>query len=194
VNYKNVKIENGYLVKSNPAICLDFNAIAQGYSVDVISKYLESKEVENYCVEIGGEVFAKGTKANGKRWNVGIEKPVDNSEERELKATIYLENKGLTTAGNYRKFYIENGIKYSHTIDPATGYPVRHSLLSVSVIADNCIDADAYDTAFMVMGLEKSLAFLKEHKELEAYFIYSDKDGKMKTYETDGLKELLTEK
>jgi len=193
VNYKNVKIENEYIIKNNPAICIDFNAIAQGYSVDVISKFLESMEIENYLIEIGGEVFAKGTKDKGKQWNVGIEKPDENSKQRELKATVFLKDKALATSGNYRKFYVENGIKYSHTIDPYTGYPVKHSLLSVSVIAGNCTDADAYATAFMVMGLDKSLIFLKEHKELEAYFIYSDIKGNMRTYETEGLKEFLTE-
>jgi FAD:protein FMN transferase len=194
VDYKNVKIENGYFVKSNPAICIDFNAIAQGYTVDVISRFLESKGVEEYVVEIGGEVYAKGKKDNDESWNVGIEKPDENNFDRELKATVHLENKALATSGSYRKFYIENGIRYSHTIDPSTGYPVTHSLLSVSVIAGNCTDADAYATAFMVMGLEKSKAFLETHKNLDAYFIYSDTDGSMKTYETEGLKELLTEK
>ena len=175
-------------------MCIDFNAIAQGYSVDVVSKFLESNGIENYIVEIGGEVFAKGTKENGKRWNVGIEKPDENNMDHEFKATLFLKDKAVSTSGNYRKFYMENGIRYSHEIDPSTGYPVRHSLLSVSVVAVNCTDADAYTTAFMVMGLEKSLIFLKKHKELDAYFIYSDKDGKIKTDETEGLKELLTEK
>jgi thiamine biosynthesis lipoprotein len=194
VNYKNIKIENGYFIKKYPAMSIDFNAIAQGYSVDVISKFLEDKGIDDYLVEIGGEVYAKGEKANGENWNVGIEKPVENNLRQELKATLKLENKALATSGNYRKFYVENGIRYSHTIDPSTGYPVSHSLLSASVIADHCTDADAYATAFMVMGLEKSLSFLKEHKELDAYFIYSDKNGNMKTYETEGLKELLVEK
>lgn len=194
VGYMNVKIENGYFEKNNSAICIDFNAIAQGYTVDVISSFLESKSIEDYIVEVGGEVYAKGKKVNGDDWNVGIEKPGENNFERELKATVRLENKALATSGNYRKFYIENGVKYSHTIDPSTGYPVKHSLLSVSVVADNCTDADAYATAFMVMGLEKSKTFLKSHKNLEAYFIYSGTDGKMLTYISDGLKQLLTEK
>jgi FAD:protein FMN transferase len=194
VDYRNVKIQDGYFMKNNPAICIDFNAIAQGYTVDIISRFLESKDVDEYIVEVGGEVYAKEKKSNGDFWNVGIEKPDENNFDRELKATVHLENKALATSGNYRKFYIENGVRYSHTIDPATGYPVKHSLLSVSVIADNCTDADAYATAFMVMGLEKSKTFLETHKELEAYFIYSDTYRKIKTYETEGLKELLTEK
>lgn len=194
VDYKNVKIENGYFTKNNPAICIDFNAIAQGYTVDIISRFMESKGVDKFVVEIGGEVYAKGKKINDEYWNVGIEKPDKNNFERELKATVHLENKALATSGNYRKFYVENGVRYSHNIDPSTGYPVTHSLLSVSVIADNCTDADAYATAFMVMGLEKSKTFLETHKNFDAYFIYSDAAGKIKTYETEGLKELLTEK
>jgi FAD:protein FMN transferase len=194
VNYKNAKIENGYFIKKYAAMSIDFNAIAQGYSVDLISKFLESKGIEKYCVEIGGEVFAKGKKTDGENWNVGIEKPDDNMTNQSLKATVRLEDKALATSGNYRKFYIENGVKYSHEIDPATAYPVKHSLLSVSVLADNCTDADAYATAFMVMGLERSLTFLKDHKELEAYFIYSDHYGSMKTRMTDGMRQLLEEK
>jgi thiamine biosynthesis lipoprotein len=194
VNYKNVTIENGYIKKKYSKMCIDFNAIAQGYSVDMVSKFLESEGVDDYIVEIGGEVYAKGKKENGKQWNVGIEKPDENNMDHELKATLYLKDKAVSTSGNYRKFFMENGIRYSHEIDPATGYSVRNSLLSVSVVAANCADADAYATAFMVMGVEKSLAFLKKHKELDAYFIYSANDGKIKTCETEGLKELLKEK
>jgi FAD:protein FMN transferase len=194
VDYKKVKIENSFFIKEDPAVVIDFNAIAQGYTVDVISAFLEEKDISDYIVEVGGEVYAKGKKENGELWNVGIDKPDENNFDHQLKATVHLENKALATSGNYRKFYVENGIKYSHTIDPATGYPVKHSLLSVSVVTDNCTDADAYATSFMVMGLEKSKTFLSVHKNLEAYFIYSDEDGKMKTYLTDGLKEQLTEK
>ncbi|NTW31794.1 MAG: FAD:protein FMN transferase [Bacteroidetes bacterium] len=193
VNFRYVIIKNGYIYKQYPSVALDFNAIAQGYSVDLISDFLENKGVKNYIVEIGGEVYAKGKKDDGKYWNVGIEKPLYNDLQREIKAKVKIENKALATSGNYHKYYVENGVKYSHIIDPSTGYPVTHSLLSVSVIADNCTKADAYATSFMVMGLNKSLLFLKNHKEFEAYFIYSDKEGNMKTYETEGLKELLTE-
>jgi len=194
VNYKNVKIESGYIIKKYPKMLIDFNAIAQGYSVDVVSRFLESRNIEDYVVEIGGEVYAKGKKQNGEYWNIGIEKPNDMNLQRQLKATLHLENRAVSTSGTNRKFYIENGKRYSHEIDPSTGYPVSNSLLSISVVANNCTDADGYATAFMVMGLEKSLTFLKNHKELEAYFIFSDKNGKMKTFETDGLKDFLTEK
>lgn len=192
VNYKNVKIENGFLVKNKPEISIDFNAIAQGYSVDVISEFLINKNIDNHIVEVGGEVIAKGKKEKNTYWKVGIEKPVDNNTDRELIVSFEIENKALATSGNYRKFYIENGIRYSHTINPATGYPVNHSLLSVSVLAERCAYADAYATAFMVMGLEKSKLFLENHKELEAYFIYSDSLGKNKTFETEGFKKIFS--
>ena len=191
VNYNEVKIDNGFLIKSKPEISIDFNAIAQGYSVDVISEFLTNKGIDNHIVEIGGEVIAKGRKENNTCWKVGIEKPVDNNTDRELIVSFEIENKALATSGNYRKFYIENGIRYSHTIDPATGYPVNHSLLSVSVLAERCAYADAYATAFMVMGLEKSKIFLEKHKELEAYFIYSDSLGENKTFETEGFKKIF---
>lgn len=193
VGYKMVSIKGNKLLKQKPGIIIDFNAIAQGYSVDMVSKFLESKGIDRYLVEIGGEVYAKGKKDEGKYWMVGIEKPIDNNTDRVLKAKAKLENKALATSGNYRKFYIKNGIRYSHTIDPKTGYPVKHSMLSASVFAGNCNDADAYATSFMVMGLEKAKIFLSKHSELEAYLIYSDEKGNIKTYETDGLKDIVEE-
>lgn len=193
VGYKMVRISGRKVIKDDPRMQLDFNAIAQGYSVDMVAKFLESKDIHNFLVEIGGEIIGKGMKEGGKNWVVGIEKPVDNNENRDLEAKAKLIDRALTTAGNYRKFYIENGIRYSHTIDPHTGYPVKHSLLSASVFASNCTDADAYDTAFMVIGLEKTKAFLEKHKELDAYLIYSDSTGVLKTYETAGLKNIVTE-
>jgi FAD:protein FMN transferase len=193
VGYKKVRISGNKVIKDDPRMQLDFNAIAQGYSVDMVAKFLESKDIHNFLVEIGGEVIGKGLKEGGKNWVVGIEKPVDNNENRDLEAKAKLIDRALTTAGNYRKFYIENGIRYSHTIDPHTGYPAKHSLLSASVFASNCTDADAYDTAFMVMGLEKTKAFLEKHKELDAYLIYSDEKGNLKTYETEGLKNIVEE-
>jgi len=193
VNYKALKIVGNELTKDKPEINIDFNAIAQGYSVDLLSKFLESKGIKSYLIDIGGEVFGKGKKADGSYWRVGIEKPSNNSSQRELEAKVFLHNKALATSGSYRKFYIENGIKYSHTIDPATGYPVTHSLLSVSVLADDACTADAYATAFMVMGLERSIEFLKENNKLAAFFIYSDNNGNMKTLATEGINSILIE-
>lgn len=192
VGYKKISIINNKLLKKNKNIKLDLNAIAKGYSVDLVGDFLESKKIKNYIVDIGGEVKAKGTKNQGKAWEIGIEKPGKTMyEDRKIKSIIKLENKAIATSGSYRKFYIKNGIKYSHTIDPKTGYPVSHSLLSASVISDKCMNADAYATAFMVMGLEKAKQFIEKHQNIEAYFIYSDIKNNMKTYSSKGFSELL---
>jgi len=192
IGYQKVKIENGKVVKEDPRMSIDFNAIAQGYSVDVIAAFLESKGINNYLVDIGGEVKGKGKKPDGTFWMVGIEKPAENMDsERTLKAVVALKNKSIATSGNYRKYYEENGIRYSHTIDPKTGYPVQHSLLSASVMADNTAIADAYATAFMVMGFEKSLEFVEKQKNLDAFFIYSDNAGVVQTYLTNGFRKAL---
>lgn len=194
VNYKNVKLEDGKILKTNPAIKIDFNAIAQGYTVDVIGEFLENKKIKNYLIELGGELKAKGTKADGKNWRVGIDKPIDNSNEqtRELQIIIELKNKSLATSGNYRKFYERDGQKYSHTIDPATGYSVNHNLLSATVIADDCMTADAYATALMVMGPEKAQKFLSLRNDLEGYLIY-DQSGNMTEWLSPGFKKMATD-
>lgn len=192
VNYKNISLdENGKIKKQDSRMELDFNAIAQGYSVDVLAGFLEKNGIENYLIEIGGETRAKGKNANGKLWKIGIDKPLENAEEREIQTIIFLENKSLATSGNYRKFYEENGVKYSHTINPKTGYPVRHSLLSATVVADNCMDADAYATVFMVIGLEEAQKFLSTHNELQALLIYSGENGELKMFATDELKKRM---
>lgn len=170
---------------------LDFNAVAQGYTVDVLGNELEKRGVKNYLVEVGGELKAKGLNINDTLWRVGIDKPLPDLKQRELEAIVHLDNKSLATSGNYRKFYEKDGKKYSHTINPQTGYPVEHNLLSATVIANECAYADAYATAFMVMGLEKSKEFLNEHKELKALLIYSDENGDLQTFITDNLTEYI---
>ena len=193
VDYKNVELKNGKVKKSDSRITFDFNAIAQGFSVDVISAWLESKNVLNYLVDIGGEVKAKGSKPDGSFWKVGIEKPAQNkTDTRNLKAVVELKNSSIATSGNYRKYYEEDGIRYSHTIDPKLGYPVQHSLLSVSVLTNNTGLADAYATSFMVWGFKKSRAFVESVPELEAFFIYSDASGNYQTYATKGFQEIIT--
>jgi len=182
VGYEKVRLENNAVIKENSAIKLDFNAIAKGYSVDKMGDFLNSLGIENYIVDIGGEVLAKGNK-NGKNWIVAIERPATGkNDQQHALTTISLNNRALATSGNYRKYYEKDGIKYSHTICPQTGYPVKHNLLSVTVKHDKTAVADAYATAFMVMGLEKSLEFLKNHSDMEAFFIYNE-DGEMKTRE-----------
>ncbi len=175
IGYKKIRLEGGRLIKEDPAIMIDFNAIAQGYTSDVIGEFLESKGITNYLIDVGGEVLAKGAKDDGSDWKVGIEKPAgDSTSAREVQAIVPLKNRALATSGNYRKYFIENGQRYSHTIDPKTGFPVQHSLLSVSVIADHCISADGYATAFMVMGLEKTKEIAEQNPGLEVYLIYDD--------------------
>lgn len=169
---------------------LDFNSIAKGYAVDVISQYLESQGIKNYMVEIGGEIRAKGQKKSGKPWMIGIEKPVENQKLGEnLILNLELKDRALATSGNYRKFKIDHktGRKYVHTIDHKTGYPIISDLLSVSVLAKDCMTADGYATTFMVLGIEKSKTLLKSHSNLnlEAYFIYVDKSGNLHTSFTE---------
>ena len=163
---------------------LDFNSIAQGYTVDLISQFLESKGDSNYLVEVGGELLAKGRNAEGKIWRVGIDKPSEDIDmQARFQFILDLEDKALATSGNYRKFYEKEGVRYSHIIDPFTGYPAQNRLLSVTVIHDNCIFADAYATAFMVMGVEKTKKLLKKtDDELEVYLVFTDKQGDWKTY------------
>ena len=193
VGMDKVSIKDGRLIKTDPRISLDFNAIAQGFSVDVIARFLDSQGIKNYLVEIGGEVRAKGKKA-GKNWRIGIDKPVDNNNTpgQNLQAIIQISDKSLATSGSYRKFYIEDGKKYSHEIDPKTGYPAKNTVLSATIKADDCGTADAVATACMVMGMEKTVDFLKIHPEFQAYLIYSDEYGNFKTWISDELRKDVT--
>jgi FAD:protein FMN transferase len=194
VDYGKVMLQNDSIYLGIKGASLDFNAIAQGYSVDIISNFLKSKGINNFLVELGGEVYASGSRED-KSWTIGIEKPADSIlSSQKIMAKLQLKDKAIATSGNYRKFYVENGIRYSHTIDPSTGYPVKHSMLSASVVADNCTDADAYATSFMVMGLQKSIDFLKKREDLQAYFIYAEPGGSFKTFCTKGLQGLIEEK
>ena len=171
---------------------LDFNSIAQGYTVDVIAQFLEGKGDSNYLVEVGGELLAKGKNADGNIWRVGVDKPTDSiyGNERFL-FILDLENKALATSGNYRKFYEKDGIKYAHTINPFTAFPAQNRLLSVTVIHDNCMLADAYATAFMVMGIRKSKQFAKLHSEVEVYLVYTGKDGSWETFISSAMEKRI---
>ena len=192
VNYKMLSLKNNKIIKEKPGIKIDFNAIAQGYSVDVIANFLESKGINNYLVELGGEIKARGKKEN-EEWKVGIDQPYETtSSDRKLEAIINLNNRALATSGNYRKFYIDGNQKLSHIINPKTAYPAKHNLLSTTVIANDGITADAYATAFMVMGLNKSIEFLENNKNLnlEVYFIY-DENGKWKTHISKSLEKRI---
>lgn len=195
VGYQKIRISDNKIVKDHPNTMLDCSAIAKGFACDVVGNYLASQKCKNYMVEIGGEVVAKGINAKGKPWSIGVSKPVDDlsPDNQELKAIVSLKNKALATSGNYRNFYIEGGKKYAHTIDPKTGYPVQHSLLSSTVLADNCMTADAFATAFMVLGLEGAEKIVNQTEGLEAYFIYSGENGELKTWASKGFHEMLDE-
>lgn len=178
-----VSLVNGRLIKSDPGIKLDVNAIAQGYSVDVVCRYFDNLGILNYLVEIGGEVRAKGKKS-GALWRIGIDKPEDYNmlPGQNLQAIIKISDKAVSTSGNYRAFYVEDGIKYSHTIDPKTGYPAKNNLLSATIIADNCTLADAIATACMVMGKDDAIEFLNKNPQISAYLVFSDDSGNFKTW------------
>ncbi len=191
VGYKKAWLEGNRVVKADERVQFDFNAIAKGYAADVVGAYLESRGIDAYLVEIGGDLVAKGTKPNGSFWRIGLERPAATMyDTQEWDYFVEIHDVGLATSGNYRRYYEVDGNRYSHTIDPNTGYPVSHSLLSVSVFASDGMSADAYATAMMVMGLEMSKAFVESREDLEAYFIYSLNGKGFDTYASSGLKLL----
>ncbi len=168
---------NSTYSKQDNRIQIISNAIAQGYSVDLVANLLESKGATSYLIDVGGELRTKGQNSKGKTWVIGINVPKENSAATDFAETIAVENKSVATSGNYRKFYTANGKKYSHTIDPITGYPVRHSLLSATIITSDCIYADALATACMVIGLDSAKALINSKPNCEALFIYSQGDS-----------------
>jgi FAD:protein FMN transferase len=194
VGMEKVSLINGRLVKSDPGIFLDVNAIAQGYSVDVICRFLDKLGIRNYLIEIGGEVKAKGKKA-GSLWRIGIDKPEDYNmlPGQTLQAIIKISDKAISTSGNYRAFYVEDGIKYSHTINPKTGYTAKNNLLSATIIADDCTMADGIATACMVMGKDDAIEFINKNPQFSAYFVYSDDNGNFKTWMSENLKRYISE-
>jgi len=169
---------------------LDFSAIAKGYAVDLVGELLESKSIENYLVEIGGEVRCRGVNDQDKSWSLGIEDPMVELNEQKLLAVVRLKDKALATSGNYRNYYEKDGRIYAHIIDPRTGYTAIHNLLSASVFASDCMTADAYATAFMVMGLEASKQIVK-NKGIDAVLIYQDNKGAIKSYVSEGIQPFL---
>lgn len=184
--------------KATPECMIDFNAIAQGYSTDKICRFLDSKGIGNYLVDIGGEVYAKGCKPDSSAWTVGIERPAENRYSTpEVETSIELRDMAVVTSGNYRKYYEKDGVRYSHTIDPATGHPVEHTLLSVSVVDESAWRADALATAFMVMGLDRAKRFISEHPDdpgLQAVFFIYNENGEYRTYSTEGFKKIQKQK
>ena len=190
VGYEKIRLENGRLVKSDPNVQIDLNSIAQGYTADILGRYIESLGVTDYLVEIGGEIFCRGINPDGREWVVGIDKPVEGNftPGADLQVKLGISNEGLATSGNYRKFYTDGqGRKIVHTIDPRTGMSAESSLLAATVVAPTAILADAYGTMFMVMGLERSREFLAGRPDVQAYLVYADSAGNFRTYVTPAL-------
>ncbi len=189
VGMEKIHLQGRKLVKDLPGIKIDVNSIAQGYCVDVVYRYFEALGIKNFMIEIGGEVRTKGKNPKGKLWRIGVDKPVegDKAAGEVLQTIILLNNKSITTSGNYRKYFEENGQKFSHIINPHTGYPYKNSLLSVTVIAKDGLTADGYDTPLMVLGLNGARTFLTQHPELDAYMIYSDLNGQFQIEYTKGI-------
>lgn len=191
VGYKKVRLVGNKIEKDNENIMLDCSSIAKGYAVDVVADYLASKGIKNFMVDIGGEVLVKGKNAKNDLWKIGVNTPIDDSlsVDNSIQAIINLTDKAVATSGNYRNYYYKDGVKYAHTINPKTGYPVIHSILSATVVANDCMTADALATSFMVMGVEKAKEYCAKHTDIAAYLIYNDENGNMKTYLTEGMKQ-----
>jgi len=194
IGMKKIHLEGNSLIKDDSRIQIDVNAIAQGYTVDVIGKYLESKDIKHYLVEVGGEITARGKNSKGTDWVIGIDKPVESALPGEnIQAKISISNGyGLATSGNYRKFIEVNGQKYAHTINPKTGFPELNSLLSATVVAPNATEADALATAFMVKGLDWSRSFVDKRNDIDAYLVFSDSLGNFKVWMNEGMKRRIT--
>ena len=195
VGYEKVILVDGKIQKKDPRIMLDCSAIAKGYGSDVVARYFRSKGVTNFMVEIGGEIVTSGVNSQRLPWKIGVTKPTDDSlsVSGEIQTVLNVTDKAMATSGNYRNFYYKGGKKYAHTIDPKTGYPVQHSILSATVLADDCATADAYATSFMVMGLEKAQKVLERHPELMAYLIYNNEKGENAVWFSPSLKNKIVE-
>lgn len=182
------------LTRRDSMTTIDCGAIAKGYGVQQVAKMLSQKGCTNYLVEIGGEVVVKGLNPKGEKWTLGISKPVEDSSGKvsdDFQENIRLTDCGVATSGNYRNFYYKDGKKYAHTINPATGYPVEHSLLSATVIHKSCAMADAYATSFMVMGLEGAKRFVATHRDVQAYLIYADEKGQLQSWQSAGFEKYI---
>lgn len=193
VGMDKVSIEGKKILKSNASVVLNMNAIAKGYSADIIASFLDNNGCDNYLVEIGGEIRLKGHNEENDTWTIGVDRPEEGNflpGENGLQLVLKLTNKGIATSGNNRQFYIENGKKIVHTINPRTGYPVNHNLISTTVIANDTLTADAYATAFMVVGMEKAGQWIDQNPELDAIFICNE-DGSYKVYYTSLIENSL---
>lgn len=195
VGYEKVSMVDGKVMKQDPRIMLDCSAIAKGYGTDRVARLLQSRGIQNYMVEIGGEVVTSGVNPDRVPWKIGVTKPTDDSLNigHELQTVLNVTDKAMATSGNYRNYYFKGGKKFAHTVDPKTGYPVQHSILSATVLSKSCAVADAYATSFMVMGFDKARQVLERHPELMAYFIYSNQKGDMDVWYSPSLREKISE-
>lgn len=195
IGYEKVILKNDRIVKQSPDIMLDCSAIAKGYGSDVVARFLQQQGVKNFMVEIGGEVVTSGVNPQRLPWRIGVTKPTDDSLsiKGEIQSVLNVTDLAMATSGNYRNFCYKGGKKYAHTIDPKTGYPVQHSLLSATVLAKDCATADAYATSFMVLGIDGAKKVLERHPELMAYFIYADDKGQNAVWCSPSLKDKIVE-
>lgn len=190
VGFEKVNYKDGKVLKQDPRITLDCSAIAKGYGCDMVARLFRQKDIKNFMIEIGGEVVTSGISEKRIPWKIGVTKPTDDSlsTNQELQTVLNITDMAMATSGNYRNFYYKNGKKYAHTINPKTGYPVQHNILSATVLAPNCATADAYATSFMVLGMEKAKQILEKHPELMSYFIYSDPKGRNAVWYSPSMK------
>ena len=195
IGYQKLSVVNGKIKKTDPRMMLDCSAIAKGYGTDVVAHFLRSRGVDNFMVEIGGEIVTRGVNKDRVPWRVGVIKPDDDSlsVSHEIQTVLNVTDVAMATSGNYRKFYYKDGKKFAHTIDPKTGYPVQHNILSATVLGKSCALADAYATSFMVMGLDKAKEVLARHPELMAYFIYADGQGRNVVWFSPSLKNKIAD-
>lgn len=192
VDFRKVSINNNKVHFENAGMRIDFNAVAQGYTTDLIAALFDSLNIEHFIIDVGGEIIARNKKPDGTLWRVGIEHPAENADDdRTIQVVVNLENLGLATSGSYRKYFEKDGKRFPHAISPKTGYPVDHNLLSVTVLAKSAAMADALATAFLVMGLEESKLYLKKIPEVEAFFIYWTPEHTYATYSTKGMKKII---
>jgi thiamine biosynthesis lipoprotein len=192
VGWKKVSLSpSGYIKKENPNVKLDASAIAKGFGSDAVARVLRQNGINDFMVEVGGEVVCSGVNDKGKVWSIGINKPIEDStmqHTNELQRVVQLDGKALATSGNYLQYYYKNGTKYAHTIDPCSGKPVNHTLLSSSIIADDCMTADALATACMVIGVDSALSLIESLPNVEGYFIYAGNNGEYLEKHTNGFK------
>ena len=193
IGYQYVTLKDKTIEMQKPGMMLDFSAIAKGYGVDVVARLLERHDIKNYMVEIGGEITTRGINPERVPWRIGVNKPNEDAldESHEIQTILNVTDKAMATSGNYRNFYVKEGKKYAHTIDPKTGYPVQHTLLSATVLTDRCSKADAYATSFMVLGMDGAKKILERHKELMAYLIFTDSKGNLAVWYSPSLKDKI---